>query len=87
MEHFLQPGMTSLPSFLKDTKHVLQIIEDINEKIDRGEFSLEGVGLITLDVEKMYNTMTEELALAETKNYLERVSRDMDELSGGLTSV
>ena len=87
MEHFLQPGMTSLPSFLKDTKHVLQIIEDINEKIDRGEFSLEGVGLITLDVEKMYNTMTEELALAETKNYLERVSRDMDELSGGVTSV
>ena len=32
VEHFLQPGMTSLPSFLKDTKHVLQIIEDINEK-------------------------------------------------------
>ena len=87
MEHFLQPGTTSLPSFLKDTQPVLQITKDINEKIDRGEFCLKGVGLITLDVEKMYNTMTEELALAGTKNYLERVSRDMDELSGGLTSV
>ena len=78
VEHFLQPGMSSLPSFLKDTKHVLQIIEDINEKIDRGEFTLEGVGLITLDVEKMYNTMTEELALAGTKSYLERVSQEID---------
>ena len=87
MEHFLQPGTTSLPSFLKDTQPVLQITKDINEKIDRGEFCLKGVGLITLDVEKMYNTMTEELALAGTKNYLERVSRDMDELSGGFTSV
>ena len=46
-EHFLQPGMANLPSFLKDTKHVLQIVEEINEKIDNGEVSLDGVGLIT----------------------------------------
>ena len=72
IEHFLQPGMASLPSFLKDTKHVLQLIEEINEKIDGGEVCLDGVGLITLDVEKMYNTMTEDLALGGTKTYLEK---------------
>ena len=78
MEHFLQPGMTKLPSFLKDTKHVLQIIEDINEKIEKGEVTLDGVGLITLDVEKMYNTMTEELALAGTRSYLGRRSQEIN---------
>ena len=78
MEHFLQPGMTKLPSFLKDTKHVLQILEDMNEKIEKGELTLDGVNLITLDVEKMYNTMTEELALAGTKSYLEERSQDID---------
>ena len=62
IEQFLQPGMASLPSFLKDTKHVLQLVEEINERIDNGEISLDGVGLIALDVEKMYNTMSEELA-------------------------
>ena len=59
-------------------KTCITYYSDINEKIDRGEFSLEGVGLITLDVEKMYNTMTEELALAGTRSYLERVSQDID---------
>ena len=79
VEHFLQPGMTSLPSFLKDTKHVLQIIEDINEKIDLGEVSLDGVGLVTLDVEKMYNTMTEDLALRGTKAYFEKRNQQGDD--------
>ena len=39
VDHFLQPGMKQLPSFLKDTKHTLQVVEDINEKIESGEFS------------------------------------------------
>ena len=72
IEHFLQPGMASLPSFLKDTKHVLQLVEEINERIDNGEITLDGVGLITLDVEKMYNTMSEDLALGGTKAYLQK---------------
>ena len=29
VDFFLQPGMTSLPSFLRDTKHTLQQIEQI----------------------------------------------------------
>jgi hypothetical protein len=39
---------------LQDTKHTLKIIENINEKIDKQEFSLDGVGLLTLDIEKFH---------------------------------
>ena len=40
------------------------------------------VGLITLDVEKMYNTMTEDLAFGGTAKYLEKRTQQMvgDEL-------
>ena len=71
VDHFLQPGMKQLPSFLQDTKHTLQILEEINEKIDSGEVSLEGVALVTLDVESMYNNMTKDLARVATSQYLE----------------
>ena len=71
MDFFLQPGMKQLPSFLQDTKHVLQLIEDINQKIENKEVSLTGVALVTLDVESMYNNMTEELAGGASKSFLE----------------
>ena len=70
VDHFLQPGMKNLPSFIQDTKHTLQIIEEINEKVDLGEISLEGVALVTLDVESMYNNMTKDLARVATSEYL-----------------
>ena len=63
--------MKQLPSFLQDTKHVLQIIDDINKKVNTGEVSLDGVALVTLDVEAMYNNMTDELAGGATKEFLE----------------
>ena len=71
VDFFLQPGMKQLPSFLQDTNHVLQIIDDINKKVDTGEVSLDGVALVTLDVEAMYNNMTDELAGGATKEFLE----------------
>ena len=71
MDHFLQPGMQQLPSFLQDTKHTLQILEDINKKIDQGEMSLEGVAIVTLDVESMYTNMTSELARAASCEFLQ----------------
>ena len=71
VDFFLQPGMKALPSFLQDTKHVLQLIEDTNKKIDDNELSLEGVALVTLDVESMYNNMTHDLAGNAAKGYLE----------------
>ena len=55
---------------MQDTKHTLQVIEDINNKIDSGELSLDGVGVVTLDVESMYKNMSEELGTAASKEYL-----------------
>ena len=80
VNYFLQPGMKDLPSFLQDTKHTLQIIEDINQSIDNGELSLEGVALVSLDVESMYNNMSEQLAGGATKEFLNE-SRKGDEES------
>ena len=57
--------------FLKDTKHILQIIENINEKINKGELSLEGVSLVSLDVDKMYNNITSDLGRGAAKTYLD----------------
>ena len=62
VDHFLQPGMIKLPSYLQDTKHTLQIIENLNRQIEDGQLSLDGISLITLDIDKMYNNMSEELA-------------------------
>ena len=77
IDHFLQPGMKSLKSFLKDTKHTLQLIENINERIDEGELSLEGVSLVSFDVEKMYNNITHEMGRGAAKNYLESRSAEI----------
>ena len=71
VDHFLQPGMKKLPTFLQDTKDTLKTIEEVNEKIDRKEISLDGVGLATLDVEKMYTNMTENLGSGSCKTFLE----------------
>ena len=70
VDHFLQPGMKSLGSFLKDTKHTLQIISQLNDQIDNGDFSLDGVNLVSLDVNKMYNNITEDLGKRACAKYL-----------------
>ena len=36
VDYLLQEGMKKLGSFLKDTKHTLEIIEQVNDKIDDG---------------------------------------------------
>ena len=46
--------MRDLPTFLQDTKDTLKVIEEINDKIERQELSLDGV-------EKMYSNMNEHL--------------------------
>ena len=71
VDYFLQPGMKKLPSFLQDTKHTLQILYEINQKIENSDVSLEGVAMVTLDVESMYNNMTDELAGGACKEFLE----------------
>ena len=79
-DHFLQSCIRNLPSFMNDTKHALQLIEEINEKVDKNELSLDGVGLATLDLVQMYNNMTEEVGIRACQNYLEgKDSNGVDE--------
>ena len=71
VDYFLKPGMENLPTFLQDTKHVLLLIEELNEKIDRGEVSLDGVALVSLDIESMYTNMSLDLGKSASKEYLD----------------
>ena len=71
VDFVLQPGMQNLPTFLRDSIHTLQIIEETNDEIRSGEISLEGVGLVSLDLESMYNNMSRQLGTAACKEYLE----------------
>ena len=70
VDYFLKPGMENLPTFLQDTKHVLLLIEELNERIDRGELSLDGVALVSMDIESMYTNMSLELGRNASKEYL-----------------
>ena len=47
------------------------MIEEINDKIELGSMSLEGVALVTLDVEQMYNNITDDMGLGACRKYLE----------------
>ena len=78
VDHFLQDGMKNLESYLKDTKHTLQIISDINDRVNNGEISLNGVALVSLDLESMYTNMTEELGTSACREYLESRSFQQD---------
>ena len=76
--------MKNLDSFLQDGKHTLQLIEETNDRIRAGEISLDGVALVSLDVEAMYNNMTRDLGTLATKQYLESRSFQQDV---GISSV
>ena len=71
VDYFLQPGMKSLPSFLQDTKHTLQVIESINDQIESGQFSLKDVNLVSLGIISMYSNMSDELGMSACKEYLD----------------
>ena len=71
VDHHLQEGMTKIDSFLQDTKHTLQVIEELNEKVEQGDINLEGVALVSLDVENMYNNMSAELGTGASEEFLE----------------
>jgi hypothetical protein len=71
VDHHLQEGMVKVDSFLQDTKHILQVIEELNEKVEQGDLNLEGVALVSLDVENMYNNMSAELGTGASKEFLE----------------
>ena len=79
VDYHLQSEIKNLDTFLQDTKHTLQIIQEVNDKVDAGELSLEGVALVSLDVDSMYNNISEELGTSACKEFLENRRQSMDE--------
>ena len=63
--------MKDLPTFLKDSIHTIQVIEEINEKVKTGEISLQGVAVVSLDLEAMYSNMSEDLGTGACRDFLE----------------
>ena len=70
VDFFLNQGMQKLKSFLRDSKHALQIVEELNEAVERGEISLEEVAFLTLDVFKLYPSMPKSLGRPASKKNL-----------------
>ena len=71
VDYFLQPGMQNLDTFLKNGKHTLKVIEEINDQIEAEDLNMEGVALVSLDVEAMYNNMTQELGTGASREFLD----------------
>ena len=71
VDYFLKPGMENLPTFLQDTKHVLLEVDELNKRIEQGEVSLNGVALVSLDIESMYTNMSLELGKSACKEFLD----------------
>ena len=59
--------MQTLPSFLKDTKHTLEIIETINDRIDAGEVSL----CTTTCVKTLVQRLVKNIQKAESPKWME----------------
>ena len=76
--------MQNLKTFLKDTKHALQIIEELNDSVRKGEISLEDVAFLTLDVFKLYPSMPKSLGRPASRKYLDsRAELEDPSLIGG----
>jgi hypothetical protein len=71
VDFFLQAGMKNLDTFLQDTKHTLQIIENLNDQVRNGEVSMDGVALVSMDVENMYKNMSENLATGACREFVD----------------
>ncbi|KAJ1080705.1 hypothetical protein NDU88_000899 [Pleurodeles waltl] len=69
VDFFLQPLVKRIPTYLKDTTHVLLLLESIS-------FDKTKELLITLDVESLYTNMPQEATLEVISNLLEE---NMDE--------
>ena len=52
-----------------------------------GEFSLEGVSLVTLDVDKMYNNITADLGYIAVKKFLDSRNQQPDNSDSNLDDI
>eukprot|EP00111_Clytia_hemisphaerica_P009129 TCONS_00026815-protein len=62
LAHYLQPLVESLPTYLKDTKHFLQLLDTWNEPLDN-------ITMITADVTSLYTNIPHDEGLNTTTEY------------------
>ena len=60
--------MKSLPSFMKDTKHFIQIVEQVEEVTD-------DISVVTADIDNMYMNMPLELSEQGIREFFDRQTR------------
>lgn len=68
VDKHLQPHVTSLPSYVRDTMHLLQILDDIVVPI--GSF------LVGIDVETLYNSIPHTKGVATVRRFLFEQAQD-----------
>ena len=68
------PAMKSLPSFMKDTKHFIQIVEEVEEVTD-------DVSIVTADIDNMYMKMPLELSEQGIREYFDKQNSDGNEMN------
>ena len=57
VNHVLTPGMKALPSYIQDTKHLLQHFEKLNADLQQGVFKSTELAWLSLDVVALYPSM------------------------------
>ena len=73
----LNPSMKKMKSYIKDNKHVIQILEEANES----EIVNEGVKIVTADIDNMYGNMPLELSEWGVKTYFDNLDDDEEKLT------
>lgn len=59
---YLEPHVTSLPSYVRDSLHLLRIIEDINVPVESY--------LVSIDVQSLYNSILHDKGVETVKQFL-----------------
>ena len=65
LDHFLQPLLVTIPSYVKDTTHFLRILSELPPLP-------QGLTMVTLDVTSLYTNILLSKARTVLKNYLDR---------------
>ena len=68
------PAMKSLPSYMKDTKHFIQILDQVEEVS-------EDIGIVTADIDNMYMNMPLELSEQGIREYFDKQDRDNKDIN------
>lgn len=64
IDHFLQPLVQMMPSYVKDSRHIINVLSNLSPK--------QGLCLVTADVSSLYMVIPHHLGLEAVKFYLNR---------------